>query len=95
MNKIKMNDGTEYNVDFCGLSDGVVAFRMAYPMTASDAALAFSNASATGKITYLLQNEMVPDQPIVAAVYEGYTRLIGVLIDRWNGTPLIQLVKEA
>ena len=51
-------------------------------------------AEKTDKITYLLENTMVPDQPIVAAVYEGYTRHIGLLIDRWNGRPMVQLTKE-
>lgn len=94
MNTLRMNDGTEYSVEFCGLSDGVVSFRIAEPSEAETVAHAFSNAEATQKMTYLYPNPLVPEEPIVAAVYEGYTRLIGVLIDRYNGTPLIQLVKE-
>jgi hypothetical protein len=53
-----------------------------------------ADAEKTGKITYLLDNTLVPDQPIVAAVHEGYTRNIGILIDRWNGKPLVQMTKE-
>lgn len=94
MNRVRLNDGSEYPVDFCGLSEGVVTFRTFNPIDVEAAAPVFSNKEATSKITYLFDNGMVPDQPIVAAVYEGYTRLIGILCDRWDGKCLIQLVKE-
>lgn len=95
MNRIRLNDGTEYPVEFCGLSDNVVGFRIAAPGTIADLAPIFGDSKKTDKITYLLDNTLVPDQPIVAAVYEGYTRHIGLLIDRYNGHVTIQLQKEA
>lgn len=94
MNKIRLNDGTEYPVEFCGLADGVVAFRMTEPATISTLAPVMADAEKTAKITYLLDNTLVPDQPVVAAVHEGYTRNIGILIDRWDGKPLVQMTKE-
>ena len=33
MNRIRLNDGTEYPVEYCGLSDNVVGFRIAAPGT--------------------------------------------------------------
>ena len=94
MNRIRLNDGSEYPVEYCGLSDNVVGFRIAAPGTIADLAPIFGDPEKTDKITYLLENTLVPDQPIVAAVYEGYTRHIGLLIDRWNGRPMVQLTKE-
>lgn len=91
---IKLNNEEEYAVDFCGLSDGVLAFRLRELMTALGAAEIFSDPRATQEILYLLPNEQAPDHPIVAAVYDDCTRLIGVLIDRRTGAPLIQLTKE-
>lgn len=93
MNKIRLNNGKEYDVEFCGMSESVVNFRVADAMTVKAAAQKFSDADATAVITYLMPNSMVPDQPIVAAVYEGYTHLIGVLVNRWDGRALIQLEK--
>ena len=93
MNHIRMNDGTEYPVEFCGVDDGVCAFRLAREGTAAEMAAAFGNPAVTETITYLMPNPMVPDQPIVAAVHQGYTDLIGILIDRRGRHPLIQLQK--
>ena len=94
MYKIRMNDGSEYDVDFCAPSDGVLALRIPQAWDVTAAAQTFGNPDATRKITYLFPNPMVPDQPIVSAVYEGYTDLIGVLLDRISRYPLIQLQKE-
>lgn len=94
MNKIRMYDGSEYDVEFCAPSDGVLAMRIPHAFDLTTAAQTFDKPDATRKITYLYSNPMVPDQPIVLAVYEGYTDLIGILIDRNSRRPLIQLQKE-
>lgn len=94
MNHIRMNDGTDYPVEFCGEDDGVCGFRLAREGTAAEMAAAFGDPAVTETITYLMPNPMAPDQPTVLAVYEGYTDLIGILIDRNSRRPLIQLQKE-
>ena len=93
MNHIRMNDGMDYPVEFCGEDDGVCGFRLAREGTAAEMAAAFGDPAVTETITYLMPTPMVPDQPIVAAVHMGYTDLIGILIDRRGRHPLIQLQK--
>ena len=43
MNRIRLNDGTEYPVEYCGLSDNVVGFRIAAPGTIADLAPIFGD----------------------------------------------------
>jgi len=95
MNKIKLNNGDEYDVDYCGTYENIVSFEFTEPVEIQDMAPIFSDPEKTKKITYLLYNFLVPDQPTVAAVYEGFTRLIAMIVDRWSGRLTIQLIKEA
>ena len=91
MKRIRLNDGSEYAVEFCGQADRVVGSRLQEAITAAGAARVVSDGGNTRKITCLLDG---PESPIVTAVYEGYTDLIGILIDRWDRKALIQLQKE-
>lgn len=93
MNKIRLHNGEEYQVEYCGESERILSFRIPEAGTVPQAAGIFSDAAATCEITYLIPNNLVPDQPIVAAIYKGYTELIGVLLDRWDHRPTIQLTK--
>ena len=88
MYKIILKSGSEYPVDWCGARNGVLSAQlMDDTMTMTEAATAFSDAEATGKITYQY-GEMTDD-------YEGYTQLILVQDQRWQGGGImIQLRRE-
>ena len=90
---IQMNDDTEYQVIGCGLSDGVVSFQLKEAMTAEESVNVFNNIEATKLIKYILKDEQSNSRETLAS-YEGYTDLIGILIDRNSRRPLIQLQKE-
>lgn len=88
MYTIKLNNGAEYAIKWCGVSSGIlISELMNSTMTMVEVATAFSDAEATGKITYQY-GEMTD-------VYEGYTQLILVQDQRWqSGGIMIQLRRE-
>ena len=88
MYTIKLANGAEYPVKWCGMSSGIlIAELMNNTMTMVEVATAFSDAEATATITYQY-GEMTD-------VYEGYTQLILVQDQRWQGGGImIQLRRE-
>lgn len=88
MYTITLNNGAEYPVRWCGMSSGIITTElMDDAMTMTEAATAFSDAEATGKITYQY-GEMADD-------FEGYTQLILIQDQRWQGGGImIQLRRE-
>ncbi|MBQ9301297.1 MAG: hypothetical protein IJ214_12400 [Clostridia bacterium] len=95
MNRIRLNDGAEYPVYFCGESEGVLAFLLPAGQTLRQIAEIFGGGENMERVVYLLPNEAVPDVPTAVAAFDGYTRLIGITADRYNGRILVQLIKEA
>lgn len=87
-NKIRLSDNTEYNAVWCGAADGVLNVELADAIPLTAAAAVFSDAARTGAIIHLTNGETV-------ATYSGYTTLLAVHRDRWNGRVLIQLEKAA
>lgn len=89
MYMIRLDNGAEYPVRWCGMSSGILtAELMDDTMTMVEAAAAFSDAEATGKITYQY-GEMADD-------FEGYTQLILIQDQRWQGGGImIQLRRDA
>lgn len=88
MRKIILSNGTEYEINRCGASDGVLW--IGFPEGALDFAQAvtvLSDVKATGKIvsTY--------DFDGMETVFEGYTELIHIQKE-YDGGLLIALRKE-
>lgn len=88
MNAIRLNDGTEYPVVWCGAADGVLCAELKTPMTVSFAAGIFGDSARTSGVTYLIGGT-------AAGSFAGYTTLLGVQRDRWNGRVTVQLEKAA
>lgn len=87
MYTITLNNGTEYAVRWCGVSSGIlIAELMDDTMTMTEAATAFSDAEATATITY--QYGKMSD------VYEGYTQLILVQDQRWQGGGIMMQLRR-
>lgn len=93
MSVIRLNDGSECAVTYCGEAEGVVSFQTAEAMTVLDAAERFAAPEVTGKIEYYLPafSPRGAKVWVLADEYEGYTDLVGVLRDRSTGRVLVQL----
>lgn len=76
MRIIRMNDGTEHEVNQCGAADHVLWIRLVDTM---DIALAASEFSLPEK-TVRIVNTRTDGHP-VEIVYEGYTKLIHIQLD--------------
>ncbi len=86
---IRLANGAEYPVRWCGVSCGILVAELTDgAMTMTGAAEVFSDAEATGTIKYKY-GEM-------SDVYEGYTQLILIQDQRWQGGGImIQLRRDA
>ena len=89
MNSIRLNDESEYPVTFFGEADGVLSGQIRQDLTVPETAGIFSDPEITCHIDYLIDT---PEGPQVVAEYDGYTCLIGILKDRYNGFVMIQLI---
>jgi len=86
MNKIVLNDGTEYIGATCGFSDGVVVcFIPEGKMT--DVFADFSDPLKTDHVAFYY-GEMSKE-------YDGYTECIGIFKGRYTPEITVQLFKEA
>lgn len=88
MNRIRLNDGTEYEAELCAAADGVLSLRTHAAFTVADICAVFAVPEKTCRIV------CTPDYG-EEIEYAGYTGLTGILRDRWNGKILVQLEKEA
>ena len=85
MTKIRLNDGAEYDVIWCGLADGIWFSELAdAAVTIPEAANVFSQSAATEKITRISDTGM-------ENTYTGYTDLLCVEKDRYTGLITVRL----
>ena len=89
MIKVELNDGREFETNFCGASQGILWIRlMDENTTVLEAATIFSNQDATQKIV------AVYDAEVSIVTFEAYTNLVTVQKEL-EGTVLIALKKQS
>ena len=84
MNILKLSDGREIPVTFCGAALGYLQIRLAEKTTVAEAAVLFDNPDAVRSLTFLYGDNQ-------HAEYEGYTELQSVRIDPQDGACEVQL----
>lgn len=87
MNKIKLNDGTEYSVISCGENRGNLYITISQNLGVKDTAEVFGSPDKTERIECKLGD----DAPIV---YDGYTELFGVMIEDTMKWTQVYLTKK-
>ena len=87
MRKIKLADGSEYPVEYCGASGGLVSFSLEEKMSIRECAEIFSDKTKTVKIDSYQDD-------ILLESHEGYTHLICLIEDRFSHKIDVQIVKE-
>ena len=84
---IKLNDGTEYDVGWCGASRGVLSMDLIGEHDFLELARTFTNARKTERIE-CHYGEM-------CTLYEGFTRLLEITVGGWaEGNVLVCLKEE-
>lgn len=84
MNLLQLNDGTEIAVMSCGAAQGILWIRLADPLGVYDAATLFKDPEKLSRLTFLYGGDM-------ETVHEGYTKLIRVNIDDYEGMTEVTL----
>ena len=80
--KIRLNDGTELEVNWCGASEGILWID-GIKMELVDAVFLFSDPTKTSSIT-------APDERL----HEGYTKLIHISLSPIDGQIKLALQKQ-
>ena len=88
MSVLVLNNGSEYNIEWCNGQRGVFSTSLITKKGIADLAIEFSNPEVTKVMkAYLWGLDREPD------VYEGYTVLKSIVLDNISpGTALITLV---
>ena len=88
MRILTLNDGTEYELDWCHGDKGILNINIVSGASIVELATKFSNPEATSHI-HATFGDTTFDQD-----YDGYTELYSISIDSWKtGTTLITLMK--
>lgn len=87
MSMIRLNDGTEYPVDWCGAAQNRMSANILLTDCVADLAVKFSEPEATSRIEFFTGIETI--------VHVGYTHLTSVVENGWSdGATLVTLTKE-
>ena len=86
MYKIRLKDGIEYGVYWCGAADGVLNAAIVSDGTMGELAAVFDASENTERIEYEYDGSV--------NVYEGYTRLISIMDRREQSGELMISLKK-
>lgn len=87
MYKIKLSDGTEYEVNWCGVDNNILVISFEGDDTLTNYAAVFGDTNKTRVIEYLYDSS--------SRLFDNYTYLIGLADRRWHGGDVeISLMKS-